>query len=202
MMAIGWKNAVIQVVGMATAGLTGAAIGVLANAVYKGGADAGDWLQFFGGVLGAFLAVLAAVYFENMRQNSAVRHQIEFVNSVLTEFGVNMRTLKELPPPDNANFQEMAVRLLSMNDGMRAVLFAIEAVPASTLTSMDALRRRMWLMEELNRYIATNAKFREDVLDQKASADLYKSLSSRFEVAASMAEEFARAIGRVSNAQV
>lgn len=106
-----------QVAGLALAGAVGAGLAILANAVYRGGADAGDWLQFFGGVLGAALAVFGAVYFEKRRRSLTGQKERALLRELLLDLHGNLRRLvvEQEPLKPGSDQPTRAANMLVMN---------------------------------------------------------------------------------------
>lgn len=82
------------IAGLVIAAAVGASCGILANVVWRGGADAGDWLQFFGGALGAGLTVLGTLYLSNFQERRVRDAERAIMVELARRFEANLiRTL-------------------------------------------------------------------------------------------------------------
>lgn len=163
------KPSSTQTLGLVCAGVVGALIAVLVNASYRGGADAGDWLQFFGGMLGAALAVMGAVYFEGRRSARQRLDNLSALADVYEDLATYIDNLApvELLVGDNDKQHELRFKasISHLKDRVDASYQYLQLFPLSQIRKLDDLRRMMWSKEQLTTVGVFCSKFIEASYD-------------------------------------
>jgi len=176
-----------QTLGLVGAGVVGALIAVLVNASYRGGADAGDWLQFFGGMLGAALAVVGAVYFEGRRSALQRHDNLSALADVYDELATYLDDLTPVQPLAGADELSSQVKFKAsishFNDRLDASYQYLQLFPLSHIRKLDDLRLIMWSKDQLTTVSGYCDKFivvNHDGFDlEKIEADYLSTLKLR-----------------------
>jgi hypothetical protein len=151
--------------GMAAAALTGALIAVVANAIYRGGADAGDWLQFFGGMLGAALAVFGAVYFERRKHQRSILEEIDALADLYDDLVAYLEAIHARPIDnsidDRANINNFRADISHYKDRITAASSYIALVPLRHIKGLERLRKLSWSMDQLRSTTTASVQFLE-----------------------------------------
>lgn len=147
--------------GMGLAAIVGGLIAVLANAIYRGGADAGDWLQFFGGMLGAALAVGGALWLEERSRRRNRLESIAVIEKILRDWLDDIEMLAGHRPPKGAELKDLMAHMGLVIDRADAVITALKWMPRDAVVDLSTLRRITWLRGNFARWLPSMKAFCE-----------------------------------------
>lgn len=170
----GWIATARIAGGLALAGVVGAVIATLASSISRGGADAGDWLQFAGGTLGAGLAVLGAVYFDQRSRRLSKIESIAALESFIREWIAEIELFTQTKPATGAELKELMAHISLIVDRAEAVQSALNWMPGTDLRDLTTLRKIAWMKSSMAKWLPSMQRFAEVDIDRmNAGIDEY-----------------------------